>query len=77
VFFHSWEGFTVEYCYPNNTVPQEFANQIKLELKEIFHANGVQNVNHNQDFNPIMKVPLIVSACQQRLLKKLLGMHAH
>jgi len=45
---------------PNNTVPQEFADRIKVELKEILRACGVQNVDE-ADFNPVMKVPVIVS----------------
>jgi hypothetical protein len=46
--------------YPNNTVPQEFANRIKFELKEIYLASGVDGVD-DPDFNPVTKVPVIIS----------------
>ena len=46
--------------YPNNTVPQEFANHVKFELKEIYLASGVDGVD-NPDFNPVTKVPVIIS----------------
>ena len=45
--------------YPNNTVPQEFGDRIKFELKEVYHASGV-NVD-DADFNPVTKVPVIIS----------------
>jgi hypothetical protein len=47
------------FC-PNNTVPQEFANRIKFELKEIYLASGVDGVD-DPDFNPVTKVPVIIS----------------
>ena len=49
------------YIYStNNIVPQDFRDRVKRELNEILRAAGDVNVD-NPDFNPVRKVPVVVS----------------
>jgi hypothetical protein len=49
------------YIYStNNIVPQDFRDRVKRELNEILRAAGDINVD-NPDFNPVRKVPVVVS----------------
>ena len=48
------------HIYPNETVPKEFRDWIKFELREVYLASRV-NFDNKPDFNPVKKVPVIIS----------------
>ena len=64
--FGTWKGF-LWFVYSDDAVsenflPEEFKNRIKMELNEILTASGVDVEVNN--FNPISRVPVIVSKDQ-------------